>query len=159
MGWGPADGRDRRAPLSRVSLACLLLLAPTGVMPAFAQTMDVLSPVRDGFLTPQQSPLRRTAAAFGTDDAVPSLPDPNSPPRSRSNDDRAPSRIGQMPTYGLPAASGASGSGYDSLNRIRKQPKYYPAQPKPKPPQGPGTPATDAAQPNLTGQLRLSIPP
>jgi hypothetical protein len=64
-----------------------------------------------------------------------------------------------MPTYGLPAASGASGSGYDSLNRVRKQPKYYPAQPKPKPPQGPGTPATDAAQPNLTGQLRLSIPP
>ncbi|MET0678244.1 MAG: outer membrane beta-barrel protein [Bradyrhizobium sp.] len=136
-----------------------MLLATTGLTPAFAQTMDVLSPVRDGFLTPRESPLRRTAAAIGTDDAAPPLPDPNSPPGSRRKDDRAPSRIGQMPTYGLPAASGASGSGYDSLNRVRKQPKYYPGQARPKPPQGPGTPEPDAARPNLAGQLRPSIPP
>src|SRR5262249_37756268 len=46
-----------------------------------------------------------------------------------------------------------------SLNRTRKQPKYYPAQVKPKKPPGPGTPPPN--QPPLTaaGQLRLSIPP
>ena len=71
---------------------------------------------------------------------------------------RAPSRIGQIPTYGLPAASGASESGYDSLNRKRKKPKYYPGQAKPKPPPGPGTPApTVVANPNA--RVRLSVPP
>src|SRR5262249_42891224 len=118
----------------------------------------VLSPVRDGFLAPQDSPLRRTATAADPD-ALPALPDPNSPPRSRSNDSKAPSRIGQVPTYGLPAASGAAESGYDSLNRTRRKPKYYPAQTRPKPAPGPGTPTPDAAAPNLAGQLRLSIPP
>ena len=163
MGWGPADGRGAHAPILRLRLA-RLALATTGLIAGFApvaaQTIDVLSPVRDGFLTPQQSPLRRTAAAGDTDDAVPSpsLPDPNNAPRSRSNDSKAPSRIGQVPTYGLPAASGASGSGYDSLNRTRKQPKYYPGQARPKPPPGPGASVRDAAQSNLTGQLRLSMP-
>jgi hypothetical protein len=126
---------------------------------AAAQTMDVLSPVRDGFLAPQDSPLRRTAAVAGPADAVPGLPDPDSLPKSRKPDSNAPSRIGQVPTYGLPAASGAADSGYDSLNRTRRKPKYYPAQARPKPPPGPGTPAPDAAQPDLAGQLRLSIPP
>jgi hypothetical protein len=160
MGRGPADGHERFALSWRMSLA-RLLLATGGLLasaPAGAQTMDVLSPVRDGFLAPQVSPLRRTAAATGTSDAVSSLPDPDRLPRSRGADDKAPSRIGQIPTYGLPAASGASGSGYDSLNRTRKQPKYYPGQVRPKP-AGPGTPAADAAQPDIAGQLRLSIPP
>jgi hypothetical protein len=125
---------------------------------AMAQTMDVLSPVRDGFLAPQDSPLRRTAAAANPDAAI-ALPDQNSPPRPRSNDSRAPSRIGQVPSYGLPAASGAADSGYDSLNRTRKKPKYYPAQARPKLPPGPGTPAPDAVEPSLASQLRLSIPP
>jgi hypothetical protein len=120
--------------------------------------MDVLSPVRDGFLTSQESPLRRTAAAASPGDAVPGLPDADSPPKARSTDTKASFRIGQVPTYGLPAASGAAGSGYDSLNRTRKKPRYYPGQAKPKP-LGPGAPAPDAAQPNLTGELRLSIPP
>src|SRR3569833_2947750 len=116
MGWGPADGRGAHAPILRLRLA-RLALATTGLIAGFApvaaQTIDVLSPVRDGFLTPQQSPLRRTAAAGDTDDAVPSpsLPDPNNAPRSRSNDSKAPSRNGQVPTYGLPAARETSGSG------------------------------------------------
>ncbi len=117
--------------------------------------MDVLSPVRDGFLAPQDSPLRRTPAVGSPADA---MPDPNNPPRSRSADRKAPSRIGRLPTYGLPAASGAAATGYDSLNRTRKKPKYYPAQARPKPPPGSGTPASDGSQPDLASQLRLSRP-
>jgi hypothetical protein len=113
--------------------------------------MDVLSPVRDGFLAPQDSPLRRTAAAGSPADA-------NGVPGAGGSDTMAPSRIGQVPTYGTPAANGAADSGYDSLNRTRKKPKYYPGQARPKAAPGPGTPAPDAA-PNLAGQLRLSIPP
>ena len=33
----------------------------------------------------------------------------------------APSRIGQIPQYGLPAASGASDTGFDSLNRTKQE--------------------------------------
>ena len=73
----------------------------------------------------------------------------------RRKDTRAPSRIGQVPSYGLPAASGASDSGFDSLNRTRKKPKLYPGQPKPKPPPGPGSPPPVESK----WPLRLSIPP
>src|SRR5439155_14147477 len=62
---------------------------------------------------------------------------------------------GKIPKYGLPAASGAADSGYDSLNRKRKQPKYYPGQARPKPPIGPGSPPPIASN----TRLRLSIPP
>ena len=59
------------------------------------------------------------------------------------------------PTVAVPAASGASDIGYDSLNRTRKKPKFYPGQAKPKPPPGPGSPPpVDSKLP-----LRLSIPP
>src|SRR6202044_3046794 len=98
------------------------------------------------FAMPQNSPLRKTAAndAISTDDQA--VPDKDKP---------APSRIGQIPPYGLPAANGAAESGYDSLNRTRKKPKYYPGQAKPKPPPGPGSPGPlDSKLP-----LRLSIPP
>ena len=62
---------------------------------------------------------------------------------------RRPSRIGQIPTYGLPAANGAAGSGFNSLNRTRKKPKLYPGQAKPKPSPGPGSPApVVSASPN-----------
>ncbi|RZM85897.1 hypothetical protein CWO91_42770, partial [Bradyrhizobium genosp. SA-3] len=74
--------------------------------------------------------------------ALPTLPDPNDP-RRRQQPPAAPragqSPNSQVPTYGLPAANGASGSGYDSLNRKRQQPKLYPGQPKPKRPVGPGS--------------------
>ncbi len=71
----------------------------------------------------------------------------------------APSRIGKTPTYGLAAANGASGTGYDSLNRTRKKPKFYPGQAKPKPSPGPGSPAPQPAPTNRAGYLRLSVPP
>jgi hypothetical protein len=125
-------------------LPCLALIALQHA-PAQAQTLtsDLLRPVRDGFVSPQDLPTRRT----GTNTAQ-STPDD----RSNSADNRlpnpdapAPSRIGNIPTYGLPAASGASTSGYDSLNRKRQKAKLYPGQPKPKvvgpgnrPPTGPG---------------------
>ena len=43
-------------------------------------------------------------------------------PKLRDKDKPAPSRIGQIPTYGLPAANGASVTGFNSLNRTRKKP-------------------------------------
>jgi hypothetical protein len=143
----------------RAFLACLALmnLAPIAFDAAGARaqsiTPDLFRPVQGGFVSPQDLPLRRTAAGgdpngtIGDDQPL----DPDSRP--------APSRIGQVPQYGLPAASGASDSGYDSLNRTRKQPKFYPGQAKPKPSPGPGSPLPAPPQLNAAGQLRLSIAP
>jgi len=135
-------------------LPCLALTALGGTL-AQAQTLtpDMLRPVRGGFVTPQDSPLRATPDRTGE-----SLPDPASDLRLRNPDTPAPSRVGRIPTYGLPAANGASESGYDSLNRKRKKPKYYPGQTRPKRPPGPGTPAP-AVGANPNGRVRLSVPP
>jgi len=152
---GPARGRRQRARLLCAFLPCLLLIA-LDETPAQSQTVtpDLFRPVRGALVTPQDSPLRRTADR--TSDA--SL-DPDSDSRLRDKGKLAPSRIGNIPTYGLPAASGASGSGYDSLNRTRKWPRLYPGQAKA--PRGPGSraPAASIAPANSNGRLRLSIPP
>jgi hypothetical protein len=144
---GPARGRRKRATTLRALLPCLALIALDETS-AQAQTLtsDLLRPVRDGFVSPQDSPLRRTSDK--TSDAADDV-------RLRDKDTPAPSRIGNIPTYGLPAASGASSSGFDSLNRTRKKPTFYPGQAKPKPPPGPGSPPPVIS----TGPLRLSIPP
>ena len=121
--------------------------------PSLAQTLtpDLFRPARDGFVSPQDSPLRRTAeSADRTGDAA-------NDARLRDKDAPAKSRIGAIPTYGLPAASGASSSGYNSLNRTRKKAKYYPGQAKPKPPPGPGSKPPLPLPAN--GRVRLSIPP
>ena len=150
---GPARGRHKRVKTLRALLPCLALIAFDGSL-AQAQTLtsELLRPVRDGFVSPQDLPLRRTGertADFSNDD------------RLRDNDAPAPSRIGRIPTYGIAAASGASGSGYDSLNRTRRKPKLYPGQARPKPPPGPGSPAPVISNgpANSNGRLRLSIPP
>jgi len=150
---GPARGRHKRVKTLRALLPCLALIAFDGSL-AHAQTLtsELLRPVRDGFVSPQDLPLRRTGertADFSNDD------------RLRDNDAPAPSRIGRIPTYGIAAASGASGSGYDSLNRTRRKPKLYPGQARPKPPPGPGSPAPVISNgpANSNGRLRLSIPP
>ena len=129
--------------------------------PAYAQSLtpDLFRPARDGFFTPQASGLRRTAAAALDDPAPPDASDPDRSPRARPTDTKAPSRIGQIPTYGVPAASGAAASGYDSLNRTRKRPTYYPAQARPKPSPGPGTPPPASAQLSAGGKFRLVPPP
>jgi hypothetical protein len=148
---GPAKGRYKRATALRAVLPCLALIALDSTRAeAQSLTPDMLSPVRDGFLAPQNSPLRRTAD--NADDVTGDVSNDGAP---GGNATRAPSRIGNTPTYGLPAASGASDSGFDTLNRTRKKPKLYPGQAKPKPSPGPGSPPPG----NTPLKLRLSIPP
>src|SRR3984957_13392005 len=152
---GPARGRRKRATTLRAALACLALIAfEHGVAQAQTLTPDLFRPVPGGFVSPQDMPLRRTGnntRVDPTDSAI----DPAYDDGLRRKDTRAPSRIGQIPSYGLAAASGASDSGFDSLNRKRKKPKFYPGQAKPKPPPGPGSPPpVESKLP-----LRLSIPP
>src|SRR5260370_40056663 len=149
---GPARGRSRRATLFRAVLPCLALIALGGA-PALAQTVtpDLFSPTRSSTITTPDSPLRRTGTVDKTGNAA-----DDARLRERDTDAPAPSRIGQIPSYGLPAASGAADIGYDSLNRRRKKPKYYPGQVKPKPPTGPGSPPPPIAS---NAPLRLSIPP
>jgi hypothetical protein len=147
---GPARGRGRRAAAFRVALPCLVLLIALTGPTAQAQTVtpDLFSPTRNSQLISAESPLRRTAAETN---------DPLTNPRQRGDDrDRpAPSRIGQIPRYGLPVAGGAATSGYDSLNRKRQKQKFYPGQARPKPPPGPGSPPPLMSN----APLRLSIPP
>jgi hypothetical protein len=156
---GPATGRRKRAVTFRALLACLAL---TGLdnAPAAAQTVtsDLFQPTRDGFLPPQNSPLRKINNK--TSDNATDPTDPVNGDPLGDNNTPAPSRVGKIPTYGLPAANGASDSGFDSLNRTRKKPKFYPGQAKPKPPAGPGSPAPATAAPTISnGRVRLSIPP
>jgi hypothetical protein len=143
----------------RALLPCLVLIGCDASL-AEAQTItpDLFRPVRDGFVRPQDSPLRSTSEPTA-DQAGDAANDARL--RETDKDTPAPSRIGNIPTYGLSAASGASDSGYDSLNRQRKRPKYYPGQAKPKPSPGPGTPAPAVANAavNSNGRVRLSIPP
>jgi hypothetical protein len=150
---GPAEGRKTRGNLFRALLPWLAL-AGLDTTSAQAQTVtpDLFNPVRGGFVSPQDLPLRKTADNSGDAEGDPG-------DRQRGRNRPAPSRIGQIPTYGLPAASGAKDSGYDSLNRRRKPPKFYPGQLRPKPPPGPGTPPPSPPPLNAAGQLRLSVPP
>jgi len=119
---GPARGRLRRANVFRALWPCLALTVSTGTL-AQAQTVtpDLFSPTRSSEVTTPDSPLRRTAAE--TNDPLNAVK-----LRDRDTNTRAPSRIGQIPSYGMPAANGASTSGYDSLNRKRQKPKYYPGR-------------------------------
>jgi len=132
-----------------------LVLALVAFDARFAQaqtlTTALLRPVRDGFVSPQESPLRRTSDNTTRDKTGDAANDT----RLGDKETPAPSRIGNIPTYARPAASGASTSGFDSLNRTRKKPKFYPGQARPKPPPGPGSRAPLAS----AGQVRLSVPP
>jgi hypothetical protein len=156
---GPAWGRRERAGTFRALLACLALTV-SGTSFAQAQTItpDLFRPERDGFASPQDLPLRRTGETRSSE-ANDKTGDAANDARLRDKEAPAPSRIGQIPTYGLPAASGASASGYDSLNRKRIKPKFYPGQAKPKPSPGPGTPAPATPAANANGRVRLSVPP
>jgi hypothetical protein len=135
---GPATGRRKRAKFLRALLACLALIGLSQTAVAQTLTSDLMRPVRDGFLSPQDSPLRKIND-IGAEDAPTS-----------ATDAMAPSRIGNIPTYGVPAASGASDIGYDSLNRTRKKAKLYPGAPKPKRPAGPGSAVAVLPAPPLT---------
>jgi hypothetical protein len=163
VGSGPARSRTRRACICRAAFGCLLLIAFAS-RPASAQDLGpgLLNPAIGSFVSPQDLPLRKTSQALI--DAPPAPPAPPSPPdpsdpRPRNREKPAESRIGKVPSYGLPAAHGAKDAGYDSLNRTRKKPKYYPAQVQPKKPAGPGSPPPKEPPRNFAGQLRLSVPP
>ncbi len=86
-----------------------MLLAAVSASDALAQTLtsDMFSSQRDGF-TGQNRPLRRT--------------DDSAQRTASAADAPAPSRVGQLPTFGTPASAGASAMGYDALNRKKKRP-------------------------------------
>lgn len=161
MGSSPGRGRSKRGRFLRAALPCLALTAlGSGHVAAQSLTPDLFNPNRGGFASPDTLPTRRTAGVpQAPSDSLPALPDPNADPR-KARERPATSRIGQVPTYGLPAATGASSSGYDSLNRKRQQPKLYPGQPKPKRAAGPGSPVPSAPPPLTTlGLPRIAPPP
>jgi hypothetical protein len=153
---GPAEGRRSRAPMLRALLPCLALVVwdTTRAGAQTAPSPDLFRPVPDGSASAQDLPLRKTIAATADDSGDPSgnskRSDPNTP---------APSRIGQVPTYGVPAANGASDTGFDSLNRTRRKAKPHPGEARPKPPPGPGSAAPAPSPVDAAGSLRLSIPP
>src|SRR5580692_1167523 len=157
---GPAQDRRKRAMILRALLACLALIAiEAGRAHAQTLTPDLFRPVPGGFVSPQNSPLRKISDNTGIDPTDSAI-DPAYDDTLRRKDTRAPSRIGQVPSYGLPAASGASDAGFDSLNRTRKKPKLYPGQAKPKPAPGPGTPAPTVKGPtNPNARVRIAPPP
>src|SRR5213075_1397544 len=105
VGSGPARGRNGRVSGSRALLPCLALTALFPVL-AIAQTVtpDMLRPVRSTVTAPPDSLLRRTAP----ERAGEAPPDLSAEERPRNPGEPAPSRIGRIPTYGVPAANGAA---------------------------------------------------
>ena len=125
MGLGPASGRWWRAALCALSPGLALILPSGTALHAQTLTPDMLRPVRDGFLAPQDFPLRPTAERTAE-----GLPDSSGiGDLRRAPDTAAPSRVGRLPTYGVPAANGAAEWGYDSLNRKRKKPNIIRLKP------------------------------
>src|ERR1700760_3499426 len=125
---GPATGHSKRVTLLRAALPCLgfsvALTAIASPLQAQTLTSDLLRPVRDGYLTPQDSFLRKTSDNKNGDTASDSTGDPALDAQRRKKTPPAPSRIGEIPKYGLPAADGAGEAGFDSLNRQRKPPQF-----------------------------------
>ena len=154
----PATGHRKRVTLLRAALPCLglsfALTAITSPLKAQTLTSELLRPVPGGFLAPQDSFLRKTGGTTGDNSADPAV---DGQPADRKQP--APSRIGNIPKYGLPAASGAADDGFDSLNRKRKQPKFYSGQAKPKPSPGPGTPAPSVNKGPTNPNARAKIAP
>ncbi|MGX9391380.1 outer membrane beta-barrel protein [Nitrobacteraceae bacterium UC4446_H13] len=121
MTRGRGSGCRRRVQRARLALACGATIA-AGAAPAHAQMLsDLLSPNPGQFAQMPDGSPRKTDRTEPTSSFGISIPD---------RDAKASSRIGQIPTYGIPAASGASDDGFDSLGRKRKKPKPYPGAPK-----------------------------
>ena len=125
MTRGRGSGCRRRVQRARLALACGAAIA-AGIAPSHAQMLsDLLNPNPGQFAQMPDGSLRKTdrnepTRAFG----VPTQD------RDAKAGAMASSRIGQIPTYGIPAASGASDDGFDSLGRKRNKPKPYPGAPK-----------------------------
>jgi len=122
-------GRHRgRAIGAATACLCLAFIAPSSVF-GQALTSDLFTPVQGGFVSRDSLPTRRTAD---------NTPQPRSILQAGASDPII------TPS---PAASGASDTGFDALNRKRKPVKYYPGQAKPKRPVGPGSPPPQDAEP------------
>jgi len=105
-----------------------LVLALVAFRCAFvqAQTLTTLAAsVRDGFVSPRNPPAPDSDNTTGDKAAIPQRPGLATRKRPRRRGSAHPDLL-------RPAASGASTSGYDSLNRTRKRPKFY-RQARPKP--------------------------
>jgi hypothetical protein len=157
----PARGRKKRAALLRAVVACLALIAVgTGRAAAQSVTSDLFSPRRANQIAPENLAPRQISGSPSSSVLDPTATlDPDNDPNRRKPTKPAESQIGRVPAFGLPAANAAAESGYDSQNRRRKLPTYYPAQTRPPKPPGPGTPPPKDPPKNFAGQLRLSIPP
>jgi len=98
----PATGRRKRVTLLRAALPCFgpFFAIITIASPLHAQTLtsDLLRPARDGFLAPQDSFLRKTSENVSDNPA-----DPTADGQRNEQNQPAPSRIGNIPKYGLPA--------------------------------------------------------
>ena len=117
----------RRALRAGLLFACGAT-AGAGATSAQAQMMsDLLSPNPGQFARMPDGTSR--GGGFGAPAGTFGASTPGSDARANT---MASSRIGQIPTYGVPAASGAADDGYDSLGRKRNKPKPYPGAPKPK---------------------------
>ena len=104
--------RNGRVFAAGFVMTIFMAVAFCGGLHAQTLTPDMMTPTQGGFAPLSQSPLRRTADAANSGDATGTL-----------RDSIAPSRINATPSYVAPAASGASDTGFDSLNRTRKKPK------------------------------------
>ena len=119
---GPARGRRGRANVFRAALPCLALIAADrgtrGARPD--RHAGPVQPDRDGFVSPQDSPLRRTS-----ENRRPAPGDAANDARLRDRRTRRRRRgsARSRPTAFPPPAAPPS-SGYNSLNRKRKKPKY-----------------------------------
>ncbi len=109
---------------ARAAWLCAGAVIYAGTAQAQTMTPDMLRPARDGVSV--ASELRRTTET------------------------PAPSRIGNIPTYGTAVAAGAGGTGYNSLNRRRPARKPYPGTPKQLVSPGPGSPVPIVPEPPLT---------
>ena len=156
----PGSGFCRPAPLRLALLAALSLLP---ALDAHAQTVtaDLFNPAKGNF-SGQFDPLRKTGDKTG-DQNNPS--DPNRKKTAQNADAPAPSRVGNIPTYGVPAASGASTMGYDSLGRKKKPPKPPPGAPAKSQVTGPGSfvppplPPPEPLPPSSTAHKPPVLPP
>ena len=105
----------------------------------------------------RQSAPRQIAGSPGSTALDPDAGYLNSDPRKHKRTS-AESRIGKVPTYGLPAANGASDSGYDSPTASAGQGNIIRARPSRRAGRA-GHAAAQKPPLNAVGQLRLSIPP
>ncbi|WP_244434735.1 outer membrane beta-barrel protein [Afipia sp. P52-10] len=115
-GWlepGPPRGRRKRHRFGRALPAAILLAAAaTSDAGAQALTSDLFNGQPDSF-SGQNRPLRRIG---------------DSAQQTAGMDTSTPSRIGQPPpVFAVPAGTGASSMGYDSLNRKKRPPRRKPA--------------------------------